>query len=495
MGSTNWKLVAQPDWLGERAPRIWSVPEFVSTAGLEALDLCELAGLHLDPYQQFVLVNSLGERIDGKWAAFEVGVNVARQNGKNEIAIARELVGLFLLKEGLLIHSAHEFKTSTEHQRRLEEIIQNTPEFHKRVKPRGYRHSHGEEGIELRTGQRIRFMTRTKGGGRGHTGDLVVLDEAMILAAAMLGALMPTLSARSVEGNPQLWYLFTAVDKLIHEHGTAAARIRERGIEGDRSLAYFEWSADCDDPDEVSKDEAADPRLWLQANPALNVRISEEHVANEQRSMDPRTFAVERLGVGDWPAVFGSSVIDLHLWASLVDGKSQPRGPLVFAFDVSPDRAWASICVAGHRPDGLPHIEVMEHRRGTGWVVPWLTERVARHKPLAVVCDGASPAGSLIPDLERAKVTVDTVTGGEYAAGCGIFYDAVQQERLRHLGTPELDSAVRGASTRPLGDSWAWSRKNSGVNITPLVGCTLALWGLSTRAQKGAPRVIDLASV
>jgi hypothetical protein len=35
---------------------------------------------------------------------------------------------------------------------------------------------------------------------------------------------------------------------------------------------------------------------------------------------------------------------------------------------------------------------------------------------------------------------------------------------------------VRGARTRPLGDAgWAWSRKGSPVDITPLVAATLAL--------------------
>jgi hypothetical protein len=54
----------------------------------------------------------------------------------------------------------------------------------------------------------------------------------------------------------------------------------------------------------------------------------------------------------------------------------------------------------------------------------------------------------------------------------------VEQERLRHLGTPEMAAAVGGAAKRPLGDAWAWSRKNSTVDITPLVASTLALWGV-----------------
>jgi phage terminase large subunit-like protein len=48
-----------------------------------------MAGLELDPWQQFVIHNALGERPDGKWAAFEVGVEVPRQNGKGGLLEAR----------------------------------------------------------------------------------------------------------------------------------------------------------------------------------------------------------------------------------------------------------------------------------------------------------------------------------------------------------------------------------------------------------------------
>jgi hypothetical protein len=41
----------------------------------------------------------------GKWAAFEAGLEVARQNGKGGVYEARELAGLFLLGERLLVHS------------------------------------------------------------------------------------------------------------------------------------------------------------------------------------------------------------------------------------------------------------------------------------------------------------------------------------------------------------------------------------------------------
>ena len=80
-----------------------------------------MAGLFLDDWQQFVLRHALGERADGKWAAQTVGLTVGRQNGKGSILEARELAGLFLLGEQLIIHTAHLQKTATQHFQPAEE--------------------------------------------------------------------------------------------------------------------------------------------------------------------------------------------------------------------------------------------------------------------------------------------------------------------------------------------------------------------------------------
>jgi hypothetical protein len=58
---------------------------------------------------------------------------------------------------------------------------------------------------------------------------------------------------------------------------------------------------------------------------------------------------------------------------------------------------------------------------------------------------------------------------------CGRLVDMVVQAELAHLGSDELRDAIRGARSRPLGDAWAWSRKNSSVDISPLVAATLGL--------------------
>lgn len=460
--------------VGAQRPRVSCVPKYASSTGEEALELCQKAGLFLDPWQAHVLTSSLGEKPDGKWAAFEVGVNVARQNGKGSILEARELTGLFLLaEERLIIHSAHQFDTSLEAFRRLWYLIESTPDLLRRVKR--VSRSHGEEGIELFDGSRIRFRTRTKGGGRGFSCDCLILDEAMFLPETAYGALLPTLSARE---NPQVWITGSAVDQEVHEDGIVFARLRERGHRGDDpGLAYFEWSAPFETPDEVP--DASDINLWAAANPGLGIRITPGHVAAEMRSMDPRTFAVERLGVGDWPATDGSvgEIITQEAWKALEDGLSQPQDPIFFAYDVSPDRKWSTIAVSGRRRDDLFHIEVVERGPGTDWVPEKIASLTQKHKYVSVLCDGVGPGASLLHELAPFGVKVKALNTREYAQACGFLFDGVERKSLRHLGQPELASAIKGAATRPLSDAWAWSRKNSKLDISPLVACTLAHWG------------------
>lgn len=475
---------------GDQHPRVLSVPEYVSSAGQEAVELAAMAGLHLDEWQRLVLEHALGERPDGTWAAFEVGVVVPRQNGKGALLEARELAGLFLLGERLIIHSAHQFDTSLEAFRRLLGLIEDTPDLERRVKR--VSRAHGEEGIELRTGQRIRFRTRTKGGGRGFSGDCLILDEAMILPESAHGALLPTLSARP---NPQVWYTGSAVDQDVHEHGRVLARVRKRGhAGGDQRLVYCEWSPNLDLVQVA--DRLDDRRLWAQANPGLGIRIAAEHVAAERPSMDPRTFAVERLGVGDWPDLeVRPSEIDLELWAGCRDPASRLLDPVVFAVDAAPARTAAAVAAAGWREDGRPGVEIVAYQTGVEWVEDRLVELSAKHHPSGVVCDRKSPAAAFLDRLATRGVQVDGLTLEDHVRACGNLYDAVQAGRLRHQGTPELDGAVRGAAKRTVGDSWLWSRRSSSVDISPLVAATLALWALETRQRPGPARAINLQEV
>jgi hypothetical protein len=468
---------------GAQRPRVLSVPPSVSSAGTEAVELAEAAGLVLDPWQRFVLEQALGERPDGKWASFEVGLIVPRQNGKGSILEALELAGLFLFGERLILHSAHEFKTAQEAFNRVLSLVDGNDWLRRRVAK--VRTSHGEEGIELIDGARLRFVARSGGSGRGFSCDRLILDEAMILAAQAMAALLPTLSARP---NPQVWYTGSAG----LESSEQLRRVRARGMAGgDPSLAYFEWSAlDDSAPDDID--------AQAMANPALGHRVTLEMIARERAALPELEFGREILGI--WSDARREAVIDPVVWDRLANPRSKARDPVTFAIDVTPDRSMAAIAAAGQldptsvgdyppdrhglsvmnpagrRTDGVIHGEVTDHRPGTTWIVPRLVELVQKWQPTAVLLDPAGPAGSLLPDLERAGIETVKVTAREMAQACGLVYDLATQDGLRHLGQSMLDLALLGAKKRPLGDAWAWARKDS-ADICPLYAFTLAVFG------------------
>lgn len=469
--------------VGTQTPRLLHLPEHTASSAVrEVSQLAALGGIILDPWQELVLEGALGERPDGKWSAFEVGCEVPRQNGKGGLLEARELAGLFLFGERLIIHSAHEFATAEEALERMAVIVESCPDFDRRV--RVIKRSHGQEGVYLKGGQRLKYKTRTKGGGRGLTADLVVLDEAMHIPEAMLNALFPTLSTIP---NPQLWYTGSAVDQESMPEGVVFARLRERALKGDDpSLAYFGWSPAFEHPSEVAAEDAMNPEVWAQANPALGIRITAEYIAAEQRSMSPRGFAVERLGVGDWPATDTNPdrKLTTEMWEACQDPRSVPQDPVTLAIDTTPDRAFTAIGAAGHRRDGLAHIEIVRMKAGTRWVASDLVGLVERHAPSGVLIAKGSPAASLFDEIVDAlagfEVEVKLVGTEEHAKACGAFFDTVKDGRLRHLGTTELGVAIQGARTRAHGEAWLWSRTGSSVNIAPLVAVTLAVWGLAT---------------
>lgn len=457
-------------------PRIMHAPPALTSGGSEAVDLAGEAGLLLDPWQQLVLDTAMREDPYGKWVAMEVGLCVPRQNGKGAILTARHLVGLYLLHE-YIVHTAHQFETSLDAFRRLVEAIESNPVLLRKV-AKIYL-SHGEEGIRLKTGGRIKFKTRTKSGGRGLSGDLVVLDEAMILTETSMGTLMPLLSSRA---NPQLWYTGSAVDLDIHDAGYVFGGVRARGLKGnDPSLVYMEWS--CEEGADPR-----DPREIARSNPAYGIRISPEYVVKEFAALRAlgNTYAVERMGVGNWPKPeeLVQLAIDSHRWKLL--GVRSTLDELVtksvcLAVDMTPDMKWVTIAAAVLRTDGRVHVEIGYHRAPvTREVVAAVVGLVSRLDPCAVVIDRQSPAMSLVPELREAKIEPELTNAPQMVQACVGLSTAVADGEVRHTGDPLLQDAVDGAQKRDVGTvGWAFSRIGAAV-ISPLVAAALARWGLKT---------------
>lgn len=465
--------VLQEAVYGNQIPRLSLVPKYASNAVEEAVDLCEAYGLILDEWQITVLTAWLAEDALGFWAAPINGLSCPRQNGKGAVLEARELYGAVILGERIL-HTAHLLKTSKDHFKRMLVYVDNNAELAKMVSK--IIRTNGEEAIEFKNGGVIKFVARSKNSGRGFTADLLVCDESQDMSDDDYAALQPTLF--SVK-NPQT--ILTGTPPIPSVDGTVWGRYRDIGLKAEATtVSWLEWSADKDD-------DFSDPKVWANANPALGYRGEISTIRNEYIAMDEETFCRERLGM--WHAGGGAGLFDMETWG-LLASDIDPTDPVAFAIDVSPERDMASIGVAGYLGEAI-HVQIIDKRQGTGWVVQRMKELKEKWGPVAIVVDQGSPAASLIPDLTAARIRVTQTNATDMAQACGDFYDRVQNERILHANQPVLNEAVAVATKRPIRDAFAWNRKNPNADITPLVAVTLASFGLR---QKRKPRTENKAA-
>lgn len=484
------------------------VPDHVSTAGDEAANLCREVGLPLDPEQEMALDAILAEKRvtlpDGtktlKWAGLEGVVVAPRRNIKTHLFKAVSITDLWLLDAPLVTWTAHLFPTAQEAFLDMQSLVEGSPLLSKRVKriTRG----NGDEGIDLMSGARLQFRARTITGGRGLDGTRVILDEAFALRAAHLGALLPTMAANSLLGNPQILYGSSAglVDSAV------LRALRDRGRPGgDPSLVYLEWCAPelpCATPncDHRYGNEGCvldDRELWAMANLALGRRIDPEFMAAMRRSMPPEEFAREFLGWWDEP-VEGGGTIPAHLWTRCARKQDAPVDPVAIAIDVAPGHSSGSIVVCGEIA------YVVEHGPGVSWIPSKIGSLLADKQVSAVGIDPSSPAAALIPDLEKpvadggAGLTIRgpktpqgklvLLSGPHMSSACEMLLSAVVEDKFRHRDQAVLNAAVEGAYRRQVGDSFKWSRRDSNVDISPLVAATEA-WFLANTALP-----VDVAS-
>jgi hypothetical protein len=461
---TSSVLDAPADLLGAQRPRVANVPPHRSTKlGRDAVALARKCGLTLHPWQEWVLEQSLATGDDGLLAAPDVGLVVSRQNGKGEVIVARQIAGLFLLDEPLQVYTSHLFTTTKEMHRRLKMALLAYPPFAARV--RSITTGNTEVKVELKNGQRVNFLARNAGSGRGFSTDSTLyLDEAMHLSDAEQDALVPTITAAR---DPQVWYCGSAG---IGEPSRVFARFRRRGLAGDDRLLWCEWSV----PDEASPDDVG---TWPLANPGLGYgQVSLRGLQGYRVGMSGDGFAREYLGRGDWPDDGPSSVaLSPELWAQCLDRGSQVERVGAFGVHVTGDRQTAFTAAVGSRADGLAHVEIVGESQPHNAVARLVELHQRWHAP--VVIDPGSHAGSMIQPLEEASVPVLKIKLQEITAAGGALIDAVNERSVRHIGQVQLDDAVRGSSVRTTArDAWAWK----GPAVTPLMAATLALHGFLT---------------
>lgn len=490
-----------PDVLrGARHPRVEARPQqeiAYSEADL-AIELAERAGLILEPWQCDALELMMSVRPDGRWACFEYFEQVARQQGKGALIEARSLAGLLLLGEAEILWSAHEYKTAMTGFRRMRRHVR---QLGIQLDKDGFlwdvdgisikiHNTHGEEGFErLDTEARIKFIARSKGSGRGFSGDTIFIDEAFAYTDVMHDALIPTLTARP---NPQI--IYTSTPPLTGDTGDVMYRLKDRAENGKhRRLGYRDWGLDYS-LDQRHQLDLDDQSLWAQTCPGLGCGRDgmAETIENLRESMTEEGFARELLCL--WPRRNKTGgAIDLKQWRDLTDEESSRAGQIAVGVDVALNRSASAIAIYGPRADELGHLQLMNYNPGTEWIVPTLVKLRDELGPIAVGM-GTGTFKSLKTELDAAGFAepekpeepepgqIAVLGGVDMAAACGQIIDAVRQGSLRHLGQDPLDDAVESAKTRKNGDTIAWHKQDD-TDISPLGAATAARWAYITRVD------------
>lgn len=507
-------------------PRVKLIQKGLADDATDAIFLASAYRLILDPWQSEVLQAWLSRRRDGKWTHSSCGLCVPRQNGKNAAVEVRELFGLIILGEAIL-HTAHEIKTSRKAFLRLLQFFgekaddPNAKHADLNALVKAVRKTNGQEAIFLKDlwrvdGQVVRsagrpdgnevewiarggfveFSTRTGGGGRGTTYDLLIIDEAQHLSEEDLQAVRPVISSGPL-GNSQIIYLGTPPDpdKLDEKGGEAWVRIRSRA--GKPGFAWIEYGA----PDGPRPD-IDDIDLLYECNPSLGVvhgdgshGLDFETIEGERGELTPDGVARERFGWwGNPEAKSHRGVIDMDQWRSLLDpGDTLPTRGLIVV-DCSPNLDWTSIAVATDGTDGRP-LGLVDRHEGTGWVIkndgagnvtgtlPQLIDNLDDVLEVALTPSAKVFAAALIDADIKHKI----LTNSDVGAACTAYQRMIREGETVHVGQAELDQAARQAITRYVGDTQQWDRRDKRIDISPLVGISVAVHRFALEIAKPEP--------
>lgn len=475
--------------------------------------MATLAGFAPDPEQRMLLDAAFAVDRHGKSAAFEVVVIAPRQNLKTGFFKQYALGQLFVRNERLVVWSAHEFATAQEALRDLETLIDGCDVLRRRVK-RTNRDEVAKHGavpeIQLRSGARLIFKTRTAGGGRGLSGRKVILDEGYALQPGQAGALMPIMLAQP---DPQVCIGSSA----CRPESAVLWDAVQRGRAGtDPRQVYAEWCAPppaevcdmgtiCDHARGTPGCACDKPDLLVPVHSAITRgRIQVKTLVDLRQSMPPEEYGREVMGWHD-AVEEGRTALPYGAWEARRGPDSEIRGKIRLGVAVAEDHSWAAICAAGDGTVATGHVEVIDYRPGTAWIVEQVKELQGRHDVAAVLLRKASAAGSLISDFESERIRFTAVTAEQYAQACGMFFNAVAEHRdgedapaprFAHLGQPELNTAVSAAKRRSSGDAFVWDQRKSDMDISPLEGVTVAYWGwasgVGVARNAGRGRVIAL---
>ncbi len=458
---------------GVQTPRIHSKLTDLPSKGQDMIDLATELGINLMEWQRYVCIHGHKVREDGRWAHSELGLIMARQQGKSTLMMLRILTGMFVWGEGLQLASAHRLTTSLETFRQIVGLIETNPRLEKEVKK--IRWQHGAEEIEL-FGNRRFVVKAANNAARGLSKpETIHLDELREYKDEDAWSSMRY--SMMAAKNPQVWIYSSAGD----QHSVILNKLRDRALASATTndpIGWFEWSAEPDAPillpsGEINWD------AFAQANPSLGITI---HPDNLKAVINDPPDIVRTEVLAQWVDTINSA-IDAQKWGLCQTDPIplDPEAPTWLGLDLSPDRKFGAL-VATQKLPGERFNLVLLHTWSNDYslndlavandIAPYVrrynTQTVAYSKRTAqAVASRLVPAGIPITDMD----------GAIYAESCDRWLGAINSHRLQHGGQEELTQQTLSAAKLPFGDgSWVIGRRASRVAVCAAVASALATY-------------------
>ena len=465
--------------IGRQTPTASFTLPYTETRGPDAVEIYQKSGRTALDWQQLIIYDILATDDSGLWVHMTYGLEVPRQNGKNEIIIMRELYGL---EHGeRILHTAHRTMTSNSSFNRLMTVLGECG-YVEKVDFKVRRQYGLEEIIFLKdNGGRIAFRTRSAKGGLGESYDLLVIDEAQEYTPDQQSALQYTIAASL---NPQV--IMTGTPPTLESSGTIFPMVRESCLNGGEELTgWAEWSIDTiTDP----KDRDA----WYETNPSLGSLLPERNIVSEMGKQDKLDFNIQRLG--HWLRYNQKSAISKGDWEVLQLERVPKAQPHLFAgvkFGIDGANAVLSVCAK--TTDDKAFIEVIgcrPIREGNEWITTW----IMKMQPDKVIIDGANGADRLRTSLIDARYKsqrIEIVSTADVIDANAAFEAAVFDRSVRHMGQPSLAAVATNCEHRPIGSKGGFGYRalKDKSEIGLLDSCVLAYWGAIRYKEKTAQKV------
>jgi hypothetical protein len=483
IGSTTPRLFTPPigDHLG---PDGWVARDW--SWGYDCIEFLErCVGWTLLPWQRWLYVHALEKDSDRTGFRFStVLVLISRQNGKSRWLTGLGLWRLFADEYGrssadcpgarTALLACQNLKYAETMLKDVAEDVRAAPLLSREFKT--HRLDNGSNRIELTHGRQWRVVAANRRGGRGLAVDLVMLDELREHQTwDAWNAIVPTTTARPY---PQVVCCSNAGDvksEVLRTLRDGAKRCIQTGETRGTNVGMFEWSAP---PDADPRDES----YWYMPNPAMGHKgmftlADLRGYLETQQYRNMPGWQTEHLC--QFVDALEPGIVPAEHWAATLDlgSRRDPGAPVYAAVDVNYARAHSYVAIAAARADGHTHVEVIAAAHGTDWLIDWLLERKTMFAGIAVQKTSA-PVSGLIPEMAAAGLNNITLlpVGVELQTACGLLYDGICEHTIFHRPAPMLDRAAASGVARTAGDAWVFDRRNSPVDVAPLIAVAAAVW-------------------